>query len=158
MSIGFIIFIILLGMLLFMIEFLLVPGITIAGIGGAICMIGGVIMAYHFHGSRIGNFTLLGTGLFAVLTVYFMLKSGTWKKFMLNSAITSKVETLKSETDEVKVGDEGESVTRLNPMGKVMIRGEFYEARALDRLIDPHTTVIVSKVADNKIIVKPKNT
>ncbi len=41
MSIGLIIFLILLGLLLFIIEFMLIPGITIAGIGGAICMVGG---------------------------------------------------------------------------------------------------------------------
>jgi membrane-bound ClpP family serine protease len=159
MAIGFIIFIIILGMLLFMIEFLLVPGITIAGIGGAICMIGGIIMAYHFHGSVAGNITLLGTALFAVAMVYFMLKSGTWKKFMLSSSITGKVNSVETEDhiELVKVGDTGESVTRLNPMGKVQIGDNFFEAKALDRLIDPQTEIVVLKIIDNNLIVKPKN-
>ena len=37
---------VILGVVLLLIEFFLLPGISIAGIGGAIFMIGGVIYAY----------------------------------------------------------------------------------------------------------------
>jgi membrane-bound ClpP family serine protease len=159
MSITLIIFLILLGIVLFLIEFLLVPGITIAGIGGAILMIGGVIMSYHYHGPAVGNYTLLGTAIFAFITIYFVLKSKTWKKVMLDTKIEGKVNVVDNRESEVKVnvGNIGETVTRLNPMGKVIINGEYYEAKSIDKFIDQKTKIEVVKVLKNKLIVKSKN-
>jgi len=157
MSITLIIIIILLGVLLFIIEFLLVPGITVAGIGGAILIVGGVIMAYHHHGSTIGNFTLLGTALISFLTVFMVLKSGTWKKIMLKKDISGKVNVVDQTGVEVKIGDMGKTITRLNPMGKVVINGNYFEAQSLNKYIDQKTDIEVIKVLSNKLVVKLKN-
>ena len=157
MSITLIIIIILLGVLLFIIEFLLVPGITVAGIGGAILIVGGVIMAYHHHGSTIGNFTLLGTALISFLTVFMVLKSGTWKKIMLKKDISGKVNVVDQTGVEVKIGDMGKTITRLNPIGKVVINGNYFEAQSLNKYIDQKTDIEVIKVLSNKLVVKLKN-
>ena len=157
MSITLIIIIILLGVLLFIIEFLLVPGITVAGIGGAILIVGGVIMAYHHHGSTIGNFTLLGTVLISFLTVFIVLKSGTWKNIMLKKNISGKVNVVDQTGAEVKIGDAGKTITRLNPMGKVEINGNYFEAQSLNKYIDQKTDIEVIKVLSNKLVVKLKN-
>jgi len=157
MSITLIIIIILLGVLLFIIEFLLVPGITVAGIGGAILIVGGVIMAYHHHGSTIGNFTLLGTVLISFLTVFIVLKSGTWKNIMLKKDISGKVNVVDQTGAEVKIGDAGKTITRLNPMGKVEINGNYFVAQSLNKYIDQKTDIEVIKVLSNKLVVKLKN-
>jgi len=159
MSIALIIFLILLGIVLFLIEFLLVPGITIAGIGGAILIIGSVIMSYHYHGTAVGNYTLLGTAIFVFFTIYFVLKSRTWKKIMLDTKIEGKVNVVSDEEREsnIKPGDVGETVTRLNPMGKVLVNGEYYEAKSQDKFIDQKTRIEIIKVLKNKLIVKSKN-
>ena len=157
MSITLIIIIILLGVLLFIIEFLLVPGITVAGIGGAILIVGGVIMAYHHHGSTIGNFTLLGTVLISFLTVFIVLKSGTWKNIMLKKNISGKVNVVDQTGAEVKIGDAGKTITRLNPMGKVEINGNYFVAQSLNKYIDQKTDIEVIKVLSNKLVVKLKN-
>ena len=157
MSITVIIILILLGILLFIIEFLLVPGITVAGIGGAILIVGGVIMAYHNHGSTVGNFTLLGTVLISFLTVFIVLKSGTWRKIMLKKDISGKVNVIDQTGTEVKIGDMGKTVTRLNPMGKVVINGNYFEAQSLNKFIDQKTDIEVIKVLSNKLVVKLKN-
>lgn len=157
MSITVIIILILLGILLFIIEFLLVPGITVAGIGGAILIVGGVIMAYHNHGSTVGNFTLLGTALISFLTIFFILKSGTWRKIMLKKDISGKVNVVDQTGTEVKIGDMGKTVTRLNPMGKVVINGNYFEAQSLNLYIDQNTDIEVIKVLSNKLVVKLKN-
>jgi len=159
MSIALIIFLILLGIVLFLIEFLLVPGITIAGIGGAILIIGSVIMSYHYHGTAVGNYTLLGTAIFVFFTIYFVLKSRTWKKIMLDTKIEGKVNVVSDEEMEsnIKPGDVGETVTRLNPMGKVLVNGEYYEAKSQDKFIDQKTKIEIIKVLKNKLIVKSKN-
>jgi len=157
MSVTLIIILILLGVLLFIIEFLLVPGITVAGIGGAILIVGGIIMAYHHHGSTIGNFTLLGTALISFLTVFMVLKSGTWKKIMLKKNISGKVNVVDQTGAEVKIGDMGKTITRLNPIGKVVINGNYFEAQSLNKYIDQKTDIEVIKVLSNKLVVKLKN-
>ncbi len=157
MSITLIIILILLGIFLFLIEFLLIPGITVAGIGGAVLMIGGVILGYHHHGMQVGNLILLGTVAFSILTLYFVFKSKTWKNVMLDSKIDSKVNLLERNETMIKQGDEGLTVARLNPMGKVLINGEYYEAKCLNQFLDEQTPIVVIKISDNKIIVKPKN-
>jgi membrane-bound ClpP family serine protease len=156
MSMTLIIFLILLGIVLFLIEFLLVPGITIAGIGGAILMVGGVILAYHHHGTAVGNYTLIGTAVMAFVTIYFVLKSKTWNRIMLHTKIEGKVNVVDKEIPNVKVGDIGETVTRLNPIGKVLINGEYFEGKSEDKLIDQRSKIEVIKVLSNKVIVKLK--
>ena len=157
MSVGLITILIVLGIILFLVEFLLIPGITIAGIGGAILMIGGVILGYHYHGVEVGSFILLGTVVLSVLTLVLVLKSKTWKKVMLNSSIDGKVNQLERDSYQVKEGDSGVAITRLNPMGKILIHGEYFEATVLNRFLDEKTHVIITKISGNKIIVEPKN-
>lgn len=156
MSMTLIILLILLGIVLFLIEFLLIPGITIAGIGGAILMIAGIILAYHHHGTAAGNYILIGTAVLAFITIYFVLKTKTWNRIMLKTTIDGKVNVVEKEFPNVKVGDVGETVTRLNPMGKVMVNGEYFEGKSEDKFIDQRSKIEVIKVLSNKIIVKLK--
>src|SRR5665648_252176 len=107
MSLGLIIFLILLGLLLFIIEFMLIPGITIAGIGGAICTVGGIILAFTKFGTSTGLIVMGGTALLLIVTTYYMLKSGTWNKFMLKTTIDGKVDNIGTGENRVKPGDRG---------------------------------------------------
>lgn len=157
MSLGLIIFLIILGMLLFIIEFMLIPGLTIAGIGGAICLITGIVFAFATYGTATGLIVLGSTALLLIIMTVFMLKAETWKKFMLKTAIDSKVDTVGAEEGKVKPGDRGVTVTRLAPGGKVLVNGEYFEAKAIDILIDPKKEIEVIRIEDNKLIVKPIN-
>lgn len=154
---GLIIFLILIGLLLFIIEFLLIPGISIAGIGGAICLVTGIVFAFISFGTGTGLLVLGGTAVGTVIMTVFMLKAGTWNKVMLKTTIDSKVDTVGSEEGKVKPGDTGVTVTRLAPGGKVLVNGEYFEAKAVDILIDPKKEIEVIRIDDNKLIVKPIN-
>lgn len=155
MSIGFVIFLILIGLLLFAIEFLLIPGITIAGIGGAICIVSGIIIAFTSFGTTTGFIVLVSTAVLIVASVILMLKADTWKKLMLTKTIDGKVDLINKEEGKVKPGDKGITVTRLAPGGKVMVNGDYYEAKSVDMLIDPRQDIEVLRIDDNKLIVKP---
>jgi len=155
MSLGLVIFLILLGLFLLVIEVLLIPGITIAGIGGALCMIAGIIIAFVSLGTITGVIVLLVTVVLTVITVVLMLKADTWKRLMLTKTIDGKVDLINKEEGKVKPGDAGITVTRLAPGGKVMVNGEYYEAKSIDMLIDPRSEIEVVKIDDNKLIVKP---
>ena len=154
MSILAIILLILLGIFLFIVEFLLIPGVTIAGIGGAIVMAAAVYFAYSQHGSTVGNYTLVGTLVLTVGIGAYVLRAKTWKRLMLNKDLDGKVE-VGLEEDRVKVGDRGESVTRMAPIGKVMINGLAVEGKSQWGFLDPHTPVEVIKVLKTQVIVKP---
>ncbi len=156
MSIFAIILLILLGIVLLLLEFLVVPGVTVAGIGGVVALVVAVVISYTTHGANVGNYMLLGTLFTMVLVLYIALKTGTWKKVMLNNSVISRVEYGLSE-DTVKVGDTGETVTRLNPIGKVMINEQVYEGKSIEGFINEHTKVEVIKVQTNNIIVKQLN-
>ncbi len=155
MSLGLIIFLILLGLLLFIIEFILIPGITVAGIGGAVCILLGVILAFTNFGTTTGLIVLGSTALLLLVTTTLMLKAGTWKKFMLKTAVDGKVDNIGKDEGKVKPGDKGVTVTRLAPGGKVLVNGEYFEAKSIDILIDPRKEIEVIKIDDNKLIVKP---
>lgn len=157
MSLGIIIFLIVLGLFLFLVEFMLLPGVTVAGIGGAISMIGAVVLAFHYFGTITG-FLVLGVMLvLIVITAMVMLKWGTWKKIMLTSEIDGKVDLIRAEEGRIKSGDRGRTITRLNPMGKVMVNDEFYEARSLDRYVDQNVEIEIIRVESNRLIVKQIN-
>jgi membrane-bound ClpP family serine protease len=157
MSIGIIIFLVVLGLLLFLVEFMLLPGVTVAGIGGAISMTGAVVLAFSYHGNLVGFLVLGAVVLLIVITVMVMLKWGTWKKFMLTREIDGKVDLVRAEEGRVINGDTGRTITRLNPMGKVMVNGEFYEAKSLDSYVDQNVEIEVIKIEQNRLIVKQIN-
>jgi len=153
MSVTGIVLLILLGVFLFIVEFLLVPGVTIAGIGGAIAIIAGIYLGYHYHGTPVGHYILGGTLVASVLSISLALRSKTWKSFMLDSTITGK--SAESYDEVLKKGDHGEAITRLNPFGKVQFGDEFYEARSEGGYVDAHTPVEVTRIEGHRIIVKP---
>ncbi|MHC1733350.1 MAG: NfeD family protein [Bacteroidales bacterium] len=157
MSLGLIIFLIFVGMLLFIIEFMLIPGITIAGVGGAVCLLSGIVFAFISFGTTTGLLVLGATALVMVVLTVLMLKAGTWNKFMLKTTIDGKVDTVGAEEGKVKAGDKGVTVTRLAPGGKVLVNGEYFEAKSVDILIDPRQEIEVIRIDDNKLIVKPIN-
>jgi membrane-bound ClpP family serine protease len=157
MSLGLIIFLIIIGLLLFIIEFMLIPGITVAGIGGAVCLVTGIIFAFASQGVSTGLLVLGITALVMIVLTVLMLKANTWNKFMLKTSIDGKVDTVGAGEGKVRSGDKGITVTRLAPGGKVLVNGEYFEAKSIDILIDPKKEVEVIRIDDNKLIVKPIN-
>ncbi|MEE9463591.1 MAG: NfeD family protein [Bacteroidales bacterium] len=154
MSILAIIIIIVLGILLFIVEFLLIPGVTIAGIGGAILMGVAVYMSYKTHGNTVGNYTLIATLILTIGMFVYALRAKTWNRLMLKKDLEGKVEVgLENET--VKVGDRGESITRMAPIGKVLINGLVVEGKSQRGFLDQHTPVEVIKVLNTQVIIKP---
>ncbi|MDA3954298.1 MAG: hypothetical protein PF485_11685 [Bacteroidales bacterium] len=153
MSLTAIIFLIILGIILFYVEFLIVPGVTIAGIAGAILIIVGIYFGYKEYGVPEGHYILGLTSAASIFSVFIMLRSNTWKNIALNAKIDGK--TSSSLESEVSIGETGETTTRLNPYGKVLINNKFYEAKSTSSYIDPKTKIVVKKIDGSHLIVKP---
>jgi len=155
MTIFVIIFLILLGLLLLLIEFAVIPGVTIAGIGGLLLFIASVYMAFAEYGTVAGIITLFVVLIAAPAMVYYFFKSKSGKKMILESQIDGKVESVNAE--KIHVGDIGKSISRLAPSGKVKVNGEVVEAQSTGSFIDQNLDVKIIKIQSNKIIVELLN-
>lgn len=149
-----IIALIILGLFLLVVEFFMIPGITIAGIGGFLIIIYAIYSAYINHGTSAGHLTLLFTAIASIATLVFLLRARTWKRVSLETSISSKA--IDELENEIQVGDEGITISRLAPMGKASIKGKTVEVSTIGELINPNTPIVVVHVETNKIIVKPK--
>jgi membrane-bound ClpP family serine protease len=120
-------------------------------------MAAAVYFAYAQHGNTVGNYTLVGTLVLMVGIGAWVLRAKTWRRLMLNKDIDSKVQ-VGLEEEKIRVGDRGESITRMAPVGKVMINGIVVEGKSQWGFLDPHTPVEVIKVLNTQVIVKPIKT
>jgi membrane-bound ClpP family serine protease len=155
MSILAIVLIIFVGFVLFLLEFLIIPGITIAGIAGFLFVAGGIFCGYYYHGQAVGNLILLITGLSMFTMFIIVLKSKTWKRVGLKSTIDGRVGVI--ESNELHAGDEGMTVSKLSPIGKAMINGKLYEVRSYGNYLESNLSVRITSIEGNKIFVEPKN-
>ncbi len=153
MTILIILFLIFLGVLLLLLEFAVIPGITIAGIGGALLLGASIYMAFDAYGLAAGFLTL--AFVIFLVPVLFMrfFKGRAGKKMILESEITGKVN--ENETDVISPGDEGITLGRLAPMGMVRVKDRVVEGKSVSGFIDQKVRVRVTEVLKNQIIVQP---
>jgi membrane-bound ClpP family serine protease len=153
MTLTAILVLIVLGVLLILVEFLILPGTNVAGVIGLLLMIGGIYFSYRDIGAPTSHIVLGGSLLFMIGAIALALRSGTWQKVSLNTSIDGKVVNIVENT--IKIGDSGETVTRLAPMGKVRVSDLVVEAKSSHHFLDPHTKVVVVGVSGNQIEVMP---
>lgn len=147
---GFIITLILVGLVLIFAEILLVPGVGVAGVLGLLSMGGSCFYAFMEYGETTGAIvTAVNAVLIVALTIY-VLRAKTWKRMSLETNITSKA----VENVVLAVGDKGRTITRLAPMGSVRFADCVVEVKALEGMIDPDSDVEVVLIEDGKIYVK----
>ena len=150
---GFVITLILVGLVLIFAEILLIPGVGVAGILGLLSLAGSCYYAFAELGNVTGIIvTAINTVLVVALTVW-VLRAKTWKRFALETNIVSKAVPTESVT--VAVGDKGKTITRLAPMGTVRFGETAVEVKALEGLVDPGVMVEVVLIEDNRITVRP---
>lgn len=140
------------GFLFLLLEVLVLPGTNIAGVLGFILLAIGIWQAFAVYGGLAGTITLLVTLLLSGVTLYYALKSRTWKKAALNKNIDSKVNLI--DTEKIKPGDKGKTISRLAPMGKAEFAGEFVEVTTMSQFMDPGVDIEIVKIENNQIIVK----
>jgi membrane-bound ClpP family serine protease len=153
MDILAIVLLIFLGIVLLLIEFAVIPGVTIAGIGGFLLLAASVYIAFVDLGNVAGFITLAVVLIISPIFIYYFFKSRAGRIMILDSVINGKVENFSH--DKVKVGDTGKTIGRLAPMGKIKVNGEVVEAQSTGAFIDHQTDVKIIKIQLNKIIVEP---
>ncbi len=147
--------IITIGLGLIVIEIIFVPGTTVVGIVGLICIIGGVMYGFSTFGAPIGWSIAAATVLISAAIIIISLKSGVWKRFALNKSIESKVNEHIPIT--IKTGDEGIALSALRPFGNAEFGNIKIEVTTLGELVDSGSKVKVTHIEGRVIYVEQLN-
>jgi membrane-bound ClpP family serine protease len=143
------------GALLLMAELVLLPGLTVAGILSLASYCAASYLAYASWGIQGVGVVVAIIAVISVITIWLSLRAKTWRKFSLGNKIEGSSQS--SPDKRVKIGERGVTITRLAPMGKVMIGGQSYEAKSFDIFVDQRTEVEVTGFENFNVIVKPIN-
>lgn len=143
-----------LGLILILVEIFLIPGITIAGIAGALFSIGGIYYAFSSIGTTAGVITLVANLICFGIAFIYLVKSGALDRIALKTDINSTV--VSKEDLGISVGDSGITISRLNPIGKVKVNDVVMEGKSLGDFIDEDTEIEVIKVSPTQLLVKIK--
>lgn len=139
------------ALLLFIVELFLIPGISIAGIAATLSMAASVYLAYAQIGVVAGHITLFANIIIIALAIYFFLKSKTLDKMALKTNIDNKIDLIQNN---LQVGQHATTLSRLAPMGKILIDGKQFEARSQGEFIPENTAVIITAIDGNIATVK----
>lgn len=153
MEILIIIMLIILGIVLLFVEFMLIPGISIAGVGSLLSFAGAVFFAWKTMGSAGGIITLVVELIIVPTLLYLIFKGKAMKPMMLETDIDGKMKNI--EEGQIKPDDTGETIGRLAPAGKAKINGIALEVRTNGQFVDPHTKIKVLKIEGNSVYVEP---
>jgi len=152
MSVTLIIILIVIGLALMVVEVVVLPGITVAGVGGVILIGSGVYLTFRWFGNTAGTFALIGTGVLFIIFLIYVLREKTWDRLSLHSEIDSRVNVV--DTNDIKIGDKGMTVSRLAPIGKILIHGKIMEGKSEFGLIDENREIEVVHVNESTIVVQ----
>ena len=154
MDIFIIALLIFIGLVMVILEVFFFPGITIAGISAVLFFVGAVFYSFMQVGEFAGYITIAVSVIVTLVGIVIFIRSRSLDRMALKTTIDSVAPTLVS--DQIKVGDEGVTLSRLNPMGSVLINDVTVEARTREDFIDEDTPVVVEKVDRTTVIVQKK--
>lgn len=153
LSIIIIVCLILLGVALMMAEIFLLPGITVAGFAGGILMIASIVYAFYYMGSTPGYITIAGNLIICSIAFIFLIKSNTLDRIALKTDIESKVD--QPELQQLKIGQKGVAISRLNPIGKAEFGEIIVEAKSFTgEFIDSEEKVEIVKIDNSNVLVQ----
>jgi membrane-bound ClpP family serine protease len=136
---------------LLLLETFLLPGITVAGVAGALFALGGIVYAYSL-GPTAGHITLGGSAVLFGGFFAWMLRAKSFRRVALRTNIDA---TLTSTRDlGLNVGDEGITLSRLAPIGKARFGQVTVEAKAQENLIDEQTPVAILRIDGGNVTVQ----
>ncbi|HEY3403019.1 MAG TPA: NfeD family protein [Ohtaekwangia sp.] len=143
------------GLALILVELVFIPGTTLVGLLGLIFTIVGVVISYDHFGSDIGFYFLMGTLITTLIGLFYSFRTGAWSKFSLKTSIDSRVN--EGATQQLKVGDEGRTVSTLRPMGKAEFNEQTFEVKTLGGYVEQGQKVKIIQIQYNQIVVEPLN-
>lgn len=151
MEILFVILLIVAAIILCVVEVFLLPGTTVAGIMGGLCLLFANYYAFANLGTTEGFITLLVSAVGCIGSLVWFMRSKTLERLSLKTDITGTVD--RTAEQSVKVGDTGFTTTRLALVGQADIAGHLVEVNSADGFLDEKTPVIVTRISNGTIFV-----
>ena len=140
------------GLILFIIEVFLLPGISIAGFVSAGCLLYANYYAFDTLGTVPGCITLAISAIGVVAITIWFMRSKTVDKLSLKKTIDYRPEPLKGL--DLKVGDEGIALTRLALIGNAEFSGRIIEVRSSGEFIDQKSKIRIERILDGVVLVE----
>lgn len=146
-----VVFLLVFSLALIILEVIFIPGTTIFGIVGLIFAVIGIFISFKNLGPTIGFSILGGFTTLTIISVIYGLKSEAWRKFALNTTISSKV----NEENKVflKLGDTGKAISALRPSGKAQFNEAIVEVHTAGSFLEAGCLVKIVRLDVNKIVV-----
>ncbi len=141
-----------LGVALIILEVIFVPGTTIVGIGGLVCCSYGIYLSFESYGSTGGFITIALSAAFGFGALLYSFKNRSWERFSLKQTIDSSVN--EEQISGLKIGDLGESISALKPIGKAIFEDEEYEVTSKGGWISEHIKIRIIGIENHKILVE----
>jgi membrane-bound ClpP family serine protease len=136
---------------LFLMETFLLPGVTLAGVGGILFAVAGVLYAYSL-GPVAGHVTLGGSAVVCGGLFLRMFRAKSFQRVALKTNVDS---TLISTRDlGLRAGQKGVTLSRLAPIGKARFGDVTVEAKAEEDFIDEQTPVVIVRIDGYNVIVQ----
>ena len=143
------------GIILLVVEIIFVPGTTVVGIIGLIFCVYGIYLGYDYFDASTGTLILLGTLMGTVAALVLSFKGRSWERFSLKGSIKGTFnEDFKMD---LKVGDVGQTISSLKPIGKALFNDQEVEVRSNGDFIKENVPVEILRIESTKIFVKPVN-
>ena len=143
------------GLILFIIEVFLLPGISIAGIISAVCLLYANYYAFDTMGTLPGCITLAISAIGVIAITIWFMRSKTVDKLSLKKTIDYKPEPLKGLN--LKAGDEGIALTRLALIGNAEFDGNIIEVRSTGDFIEEKSKIRIERIRDGIVMVEKAN-
>ena len=140
------------GLILFIIEVFLLPGVSIAGIVSAGCLLYANYYAFDTLGTMPGCITLAISAIGVIAITIWFMRSKTVDKLSLKKTIDYRPEPLKGL--DLKPGDEGVALTRLTLIGNAEFNGRIIEVRSSGDFIDQKSKIRVERILDGVVLVE----
>ncbi len=143
-----------LAITLIIVELVFIPGFGVAGILSIGCVGVAIFLSYSNFAPVVGHIVAGLSVVMFVSVLVFALKSGTWSRVSLKETISATVND--NLFEGAAVGDCALTVSRLAPMGKVVLNQRQFEAKSMSSYIDEGQEVVIVGFEDSYLIVKKR--
>ncbi len=155
-----------------LLEFFVVPGVGVFGLGGGLMMVTSIILASQtfviprnsYQLGQLPNslFMVVAAGAGAILSVALMRRilpdTPVLNRIMMSPPTEEQRIDLERRESIVDyshlVGQEGEATTRLLPGGKALIAGEYVDVLTVGEVLEAGARIRVEEVRGNHILVR----
>ncbi|MEG2728832.1 MAG: NfeD family protein, partial [Mucinivorans sp.] len=137
--------------LLYFAELVLLPGITLAAIGSFCALVGASIWAFTSYSPTFGWWIVASAVIGVILITVIFLRPKTWKKYSLHTQINDSIGT--ALASQYNIGQQATTLTRLAPMGNVLINGTTVEAKTRGNYVNAGSTVEIIGFENQTLVV-----